>query len=257
MSRILFTICGRAGSKGFQNKNLKELKGVPLIYYSLAAVDLYNKMHSGDQVTVALNTDCPELMEQASRQQVIPNIWFVDRKKELAGDKVAKVHVIQDTYFQMCDKGYDFDIVIDLDLTSPLRRTCDIDGVIAEIKRKEDFDLAFSVVSSRRSPYFNMVEQKKDGFYRKICDSEFTARQQVPKSYELNASIYAFRPRFLQKTIDMTILDYRCSVHEMVDYLVLDIDSENDFKALEYLIDFHCEQDQDIKKLFLDAQNFL
>ena len=34
----LFTVCGRAGSKGFKNKNLKSMLGVPLVYYNLAAI---------------------------------------------------------------------------------------------------------------------------------------------------------------------------------------------------------------------------
>ena len=38
---ILFTVCGRAGSKGFQSKNLKDFLGVPLVYYTLAAIRLW------------------------------------------------------------------------------------------------------------------------------------------------------------------------------------------------------------------------
>ena len=36
MKRLLITICGRAGSKGFKNKNLKNFCGKPLVYYSLS-----------------------------------------------------------------------------------------------------------------------------------------------------------------------------------------------------------------------------
>lgn len=37
MEHVLITICGRAGSKGFKNKNLKIFDGLPLSHYSLAA----------------------------------------------------------------------------------------------------------------------------------------------------------------------------------------------------------------------------
>ena len=40
MNRLLITICGRAGSKGFKNKNLKVFCGKPLVYYSLSAAEL-------------------------------------------------------------------------------------------------------------------------------------------------------------------------------------------------------------------------
>ena len=38
--RVLITICGRAGRKGFKNKNLKIFDGFPLSYYSLSAAEL-------------------------------------------------------------------------------------------------------------------------------------------------------------------------------------------------------------------------
>ena len=31
MKRLLITICGRAGSKAFKNKNLKNISGKPLV----------------------------------------------------------------------------------------------------------------------------------------------------------------------------------------------------------------------------------
>ena len=43
MKRLLITICGRAGSKGFKNKNLKNFCGKPLVYYSLSAAELFIK----------------------------------------------------------------------------------------------------------------------------------------------------------------------------------------------------------------------
>jgi len=116
---------------------------------------------------------------------------------------VPKVAVIKDTYMQL--KNDCPDVVIDLDITSPYRRVDDIENIVAEFSRGT-FDIVFSVVQARRSPYFNMVEKKEDGYFRKICKSDYTARQQAPQSYELNASIYAYNPLFLGGKIDKTIL---------------------------------------------------
>ena len=41
--KILFTICGRAGSKGIKNKNIREFVGKPLPYYTISAIDLFFK----------------------------------------------------------------------------------------------------------------------------------------------------------------------------------------------------------------------
>lgn len=238
---ILFTICGRAGSKGFKNKNLKKMKGVPLVYYTLSVIRLYMDKHVNDQVTVALNTDSKELQELIKNQNIVSGVRLVERKEDLAGDVVAKVEVIRDTYFQ-CRQDREFDVVVDLDITSPMRRLCDVEVAIDKLLADQNCDLVYSVVPARRSPYFNMVE-KKDDYYRKICPSMYTARQQAPASYELNASIYAYSPKFLEGKIDRTILDYNCDIVVMPDYLVLDIDSEEDFEMMEMLFDYFEKND--------------
>ncbi|MCI8403012.1 MAG: acylneuraminate cytidylyltransferase family protein [Lachnospiraceae bacterium] len=247
---ILFTICGRAGSKGFKNKNLKEMRGVPLAYYTLAAITGYMKEHPEDNVTVALNTDSEPLVEIIKKQTTIP-VRYVKRKEELAGDVVPKVDVIKDTYLTCFDANAD--IVIDLDITSPVRRVEDVENIVAEYN-KDRYDLVFSVVEARRSPYFNMVENKPDGYYRKICISDYTARQQAQKSYEMNASIYAYNPMFLNEKIEKTILDYNCGISVMPDYLVLDIDSEEDFAMMQYLHSYYCNADAGLMRVYEEAR---
>lgn len=188
-------------------------------------------------------------------RQTLTDIRFVSRKPELAGDKAPKVDAVKATYLTLesDDETNDFDVVVDLDITSPLRRVADIENAITEYSGNDEYDLVISVVPARRSPYFNMVE-KKDGFYRKICESNYTARQEVPASYELNASIYVYRPAFLKSEITSTILDNRCGISVMKDYLVLDIDSEDDFRMMEFLHRHFIEQDAAIGDVYRMAQ---
>ena len=251
--KILFTICGRAGSKGFKNKNLKEMRGVPLVYYSLATIKGYMDRNPDDNVVVALNTDSEPLVDLVMRQKIIP-VKYIPRKPELAGDVVPKVDVIKDTFLSCSE--VDFDVIVDLDITSPMRRVVDVENIITEFNKGID-DLVFSVVEARRSPYFNMVESKKDGFYRKVCQGMYTARQQVPKSYEMNASIYAYRPEFICGDIKKPIIDYNCGISVMQDYLVLDIDSEEDFQMMQYLHELYCLQYNEIQMVYDIAKLFL
>ena len=184
------------------------MRGVPLAYYSLAAIKGYMDKNSGDEVMVALNTDSGPLVSLMEKQTMVP-VKYVERKSELAGDVVAKVEVIKDTFFACGD--FEPDVIIDLDITSPMRRVEDIENIISEFN-KGIYDLVFSVVEARRSPYFNMVEKKEDGFFRKICAAGYTARQQAPVSYEMNASIYAYSPEFLKSDITKTLIDYNCGI---------------------------------------------
>lgn len=250
---ILFTICARANSKGFKNKNLKQLHAVPLVYYTLAVIKLYKDTHA-DEVSVALNTDSEDLRMIVQRQKLLETIIYVDRKAALAGDFVPKVDVIRDTYLELNGR---FDAVIDLDITSPIRRLEDIEQIVNIYKHDNTYDLVFSVVPARRSPYFNMVEKKADGFYKKICQSNFTARQQAPTAFELNASIYLYSSNFLQRAISKPILDYRCGISTMMDYLVLDIDSEKDFTLMELLHPYYCSQDKALDLVYRTAQEIV
>ena len=244
---ILFTICGRAGSKGVKNKNVKEMCGHPLVYYTLAAIKGYKDNHPDRNIYVALNTDSDLLAEIVRNQHYIEDVICVNRKESLAGDVVAKVEVIKDTYLSVKNSTkMEFDAIVDLDITSPMRRVADIEAAVDSLLGTPEYDLVFSVVKARRSPYFNMVEKKEDGMYRKICKSMYSTRQQTPQSYELNASIYAYRPGFLESNIDKTILDYNCGIVEMEDYLVLDIDSEDDFEMMQILYRYYSEKDESI-----------
>lgn len=252
---ILITICGRAGSKGFKNKNLKKMNGIPLVYYTIAVIKLYMEKHRENKVTVALNTDSMELRKLVMAQTILDGIGYVERKESLAGDTVAKVNVIKDTYLSF-ERKDSFDVVVDLDITAPLRRVADIENVLEEYFSDTRYDLVFSVVEARRSPYFNMVEKKESGFYGKVCESMFTSRQQTPKSYELNASIYAYNPLFLESDITNTILDYKCGVALMPDFLVLDIDSEDDFEMMEYLLPCFGEKEEGLRDVIRCAMNY-
>ena len=49
MKNVLITICGRAGSKGFKNKNLKVFLNKPLVYYTLrSAFDFKARVKDAD-----------------------------------------------------------------------------------------------------------------------------------------------------------------------------------------------------------------
>lgn len=252
--KILFTICARAGSKGFKNKNIQLLKGVPLVYYTLAVIKLFEEKHKENDIVVCVNTDSEELVKQIKEQTIVSKIDYAVRKEDLADDITPKVSVIQDSFFQMVDKYGEFDHIIDLDITSPMRRVSDINNVIVKMEDNH-YEICFSAVNSRRSPYFNMVEKKSDGFYRKVCESNYTARQQSPKCYELNASIYDYSPFFLKNEINRTILEYRCGILIMPDYLVLDIDSDEDLKMMEFLLKFYIDHDEEIRNLYNCAKS--
>ena len=61
---ILFTLCGRAGSKGVRGKNARDFLNVPLVWYSMAGIKLYIEQYvkPNDHIDVVLNTDSENLI---------------------------------------------------------------------------------------------------------------------------------------------------------------------------------------------------
>ena len=229
MTEILFTMCGRAGSKGIKNKNIRDFLGHKLPLYTLSAIELYKKRHPEYRCDIAASSDSPEFLKIISEKT---DIYRIERQPELAGDMVSKVAVINDCLIRtQWASGKRYQMVVDLDITSPLRTVTDIEHLV-EKKLETDCDVVYSVVESRRNPYFNMVKKVEKG-YQKVCPSNFVARQQAPDIYDLNASLYAYKPEFLAS--GKNVLDGYGEVIVMYDTGILDLDHEQDFELMEVI----------------------
>lgn len=231
---ILFTICGRAGSKGIKNKNLREFCGKPLVYYTVSAIDLYLERHLEVKGTIVVNSDSRELLQLVSGNGM-RTVRQIDREERLAGDVIGKIAVIKNCLDIMeKESKMPFDMVVDLDITSPLRTVADLEAVIRK-QAASGADVTTTVAPARRNPYFNQVKRTERGV-TKVIESGFTARQQAPEIYDMNASIYAFRPAFLQTA--ESLWEGYCEIVEMMDTGVLDLDHESDFELMEVIADY-------------------
>lgn len=232
---ILITVCGRAGSKGVKNKNLRDFLGQPLVYYTFQAAKLFKEKNSKYNVDICINSDSDELLELGNQ---FGDIETIKRPDELATDESAKIPSIRYSLVEMEErKNIKYDFIIDLDITSPFRKLEDIENALNKSMGNENVDVVFSVVESRRNPYFNMVE-KRNGKIKKVKDSDYLRRQDAPKVYDMNASIYCYKRGSLLNKIKESPLEGENDIIIMQDTAVLDIDSEEDFELLEVLGNF-------------------
>ncbi len=221
-------------------KNVREFCQKPIVYYTLNVYEKYSAKHKNEysEIELAVNTDSQLLLDQIDSKGV--KYIYIDRKKELAGDSIAKGDVIKDTLLETEKRtNKNYDIVVDLDLTSPLRNVSDVEGTISQIIQNEGCNFSYSVVEARRSPYFNMVCKKENGFFERVISSNYTARQQVPECFDMNASIYAYARDYL---MDMSIENRFAKIWKMKDTAVLDIDSEADFELMEIIAEYYWKQ---------------
>lgn len=231
---ILFTICGRAGSKGIKNKNLIDFLGYPLPFYTLSAIDLYRKINPDVKSDIVVNTDSEALINMF-QEQVKYKLDVIDREATLGLDNTPKVDVILNSLNVMQKrKSTNYDMVVDLDITSPLRTAEDVNNLINK-KLRSEVDVVFSVTGARRNPFFNMVKKTEKGFQR-VIESTLNTRQEAPEIFDMNASLYAYSPRFLES--GKGIFEGRCDVIKMMDTAVLDIDHEIDFELMQVIAQY-------------------
>lgn len=253
---ILFTLCGRAGSKGVKGKNARDFLDVPLVWYSMANIALYMDKYAGeDDIKIVLNTDSEPLKDLVRRVKDVP-VTIIHREESLAGDKVPKVAVILDSLNKAEEAfGQMFDMVVDLDITSPLRTVQDVKNAIDRKKQRNDVDVVYSVAPSRRNPYFNMVKEE-NGFFCKAIPSNFTTRQEAPVFYDMNASIYAYSPDALKNKEHATFFNSNCDAVVMADTGILDIDSEEDYELMQVIAKYLFENNEAFKEVFIKANNW-
>ena len=254
--KILFTLCGRAGSKGVKGKNARDFLDVPLVWYSMANIALYMERYSaGDDIKVVLNTDSEPLKDLVRRVKDVP-VTIIHREESLAGDKVPKVAVILDC-LQKAEEAFacKFDMVVDLDITSPLRTVEDVKNAIERKKQRTDVDVVYSVAPSRRNPYFNMVKEG-NGFFCKAIPSNFTTRQEAPIFYDMNASIYAYSPDALRNKEHATFFNSNCDAVVMKDTGILDIDSEEDYELMQVIAKYLYDNEEAFKETFAKVNSW-
>lgn len=222
-------ICARAGSKGVRSKNTRLIAGKPLIAHSLdqaRAAGLFD--------AIAVSSDSEQLLSIAHRYGAT---CLVRRPDALASDTAAKLpamrHCLENVERQIATA---FDIVVDLDATSPLRLPEDIRAVVSLLEQQTGANV-ITGAPARRSPYFNLVERRADGTVglSKPPASAIVRRQDAPECFDMNASIYAWWAADFRSGAG--VFGPRTRLYVMPEERSLDIDSELDFRLVEFLLE--------------------
>lgn len=224
----LCTICARGGSRGVPGKNLRMLLGKPLIAHSIEQA-----LRTGLFEVVAVSSDSNEILETARK---FGAHFLIKRPDLLATDTSAKIpaikHCVEETERILKTT---FEILVDLDATSPLRLNKDIVEIVQLLERNNVSNI-ITGTPARRSPYFNLVEHDENGFIR-LCKPPsipVERRQDSPKCFDMNASIYAWKRRVFMKKPAVFYND--TLLFEMPVERSIDIDTEMDFEFVRLLM---------------------
>ena len=224
---ILCTICVRAGSKGLRGKNFLKIGKKILITYTLEKA---KKSNLFDQITVSTDSKKIKNIKKNNKK-----VFFIKRPKYLASDKASKLDAIRHALI-LSEKKYSkkFDIIVDLDATSPLRNIKDIRSAM-KIFKKTKSDNLFSVNKSRKNPYFNMVEidNKKIRLVKKY-KKNLNRRQDAPITYDMNASIYIWKRSIILGSNNL--FRKKTSIYIMPQERSIDIDNKFELNMVKCII---------------------
>lgn len=228
---ILATICCRGGSKGVPGKNIKPLKGKPLIAYTIDVAKNCSLIND-----LIVSTDDQGIADVA--KQYGAKVPFM-RPADLASDTASKwpvfIHAVE-TYEKLT--GNTVDYLVDMDVTVPLKSTADIEGAIKMALNDPSADVVITGYEPERNPYFNMVEIGENGFAEivKKGAKPIVRRQDAPEIFSLTPAAYVVKKSALYAYEHWS--KAKCKIYAMPRERAVDIDTEIDFKIVEFLMNY-------------------
>jgi YrbI family 3-deoxy-D-manno-octulosonate 8-phosphate phosphatase len=227
MERIVAVIPARGGSKGIPKKNIYPLAGKPLIAHTID-----HARQSAQVSRVITSTDDGQIAEIARSC----GAEVVMRPAEISGDAASSESALLHVLDHLRDtEGYEPDLVVFLQATSPLRRADDIDNAIT-LLREEKADSLFSA-----SPVHGFVwridHKNEEGHRLRSLTYDYKSRQRrqdAPEDLIENGSIYLFKPwviRQLNNRLGGKIVAYR-----MDALYSFQVDEPSDLELMEALL---------------------
>ena len=226
--KTLYLIPARGGSKGLPGKNIKELNGKSLINHS---VDFARNFT--DDSDICVSTDSTEIIKCVENNNL--KVHF-KRPTQLASDTASTTEVINHALDYYKSKGKLYDVLILLQPTTPYRRIDDLTNMIDLWDNK--IDLLVSVKESHDSPYFNLFEENSKGYLCKSKESIVTRRQDSPKVFSMNGSIYIYNVNSINSKSTKNLTKIKKYIMKDPIYSI-DIDNEFDWEIAKLFSKTH------------------
>ena len=183
--KVLAIIPARGGSKGVPRKNIIDIKGKPLINYTIDAGLAAKAAGVIDEMVVS--TDDEEIAEVSRAAGA--SVPFM-RPDYLSSDTAKSVDAMIHAYEFYKERGEEYDTILLLQPTTPLRTAEDI----AEALRIYEESGATSLISCYKEEYIcDLVSYHKDGDKAIALNPKHNGggrRQELPDLYVRNGAIY-------------------------------------------------------------------
>lgn len=222
---ILGLIPAREGSRRLPKKNVLPFMGKPLILWTIKQA-----LSSAHLDRVIVSTDSVKIAAISRRYGA--EVPFI-RPKNLAGDRAAMIDVLLHAIKSAQEKNENYDLIMLLQPTSPLRIGQDIDRAIKLLFRKKAQAIV-SVCKAEHPPYWSRILPKRGSMKNFInVDIPNKNKRVAPCYYRLNGAVYLAYCDYLKA--NKSFLGKKTYAYVMPQERSIDIDTKMDFKLAELL----------------------
>lgn len=215
--KYVMLIAARGGSKRFPGKNIRPLLGKPLLAHSI----LYSQRVLPD-TEIYVSTDSEEIAAVAREYGAA----VIDRPKELSGDLCTSDSVLQHAASKLLSVGKEFDYMIHIQATNPLRPEGMMEEALRHIESGQ-YDSLFTV-----SPLVRKLGRLVDGQFVPWNFVFGQRSQDMETLYFENGLLYiSHRDLILNGRIRGDSLFSQIVDHPFGS---LDIDTKENFEEVEY-----------------------
>ena len=219
MIKVLAIIPARGGSKGIQRKNIVDFAGKPLMAWTILA-SLASKIVS----RTIVSSDDQEILSIARSYGADTLL----RPDSLSGDFDSSESVALNAIECEKDSGREYDVIILLQPTSPLRTSIDIDCAFNKFYLSKENSLVS--ICEINNKFLKSFFQDAKGRLSSIVDSKFSSkpRQLLPKTFTPNGAIYIIKEKVFCQT--KSFYSNTCIGFEMSQSKSIDIDTPKDLE---------------------------
>ncbi len=219
MPNVLVIIPARGGSKGIPRKNIRDLAGRPLLYYSIQL-----SLKSCHQPDVYVTSDDAEILSVARKL----GAKTIERDGGIADDATTLDPVIYDAYKKVEKiESKSYDLIVTLQPTSPLLKTASLDDGINVMLAKGDVETIIAAVEDTHLTWRSESGQFLPNYVERVN------RQCLEPNYKETGGFIITRPKCVSVSnrIGRNVQLYLLGKDESVD-----IDTYEDWSLCEYYL---------------------
>jgi CMP-N-acetylneuraminic acid synthetase len=225
--KVLAVIPARAGSVGLPDKNIRQFHGKALLAWTIEAAKACDYI---DQILVS--TDSRHYADIAQQHGV--NTPFL-RREQLSGSNASLIDVLQHAVAELKSSGMEFDVLVCLQPTSPLRTAVHIKEALELFQSIADPDKSIASVFELPQKFAWVLQTNTEGQLR-FLDSSLQSQNNYRRQH--NSAVYMPNGAiFIMQTTKITSqYTEHTYPYVMPEQASADIDTLADFAQAEHIL---------------------